>query len=124
MVDSSRVSETQKKPSNLKQSKRSKESSIVDSIYQIVGVKENDDKFNVDILEKVDFGAVLECDPQRKQEYTEVFTKVIRANMELDPNTADRHMESQEYLQLRVLVRGEEASPLAVRVMLTSENDV
>ena len=67
---------------------------------------------------------MLECDPQRKQEYTEVFQKVIRVKMELDPFSADRHMETQEFLTLKVLVRGEEAQPLAVRIMLTSENDV
>ena len=105
---------------------RKQESSVVEQISKIISQSEAraNEKIDTSILQKVDFSAVEEFDPQKQQQFTEVFTKVIKVNMELDSDSRDNFMKTVANLNVRVLVNGLEVEPVSVRVILTSEEDV
>ena len=105
---------------------RKQENSVIEQISKIISQSEAraNEKIDTSILSRVDFSAVEEFDPQKQQQFTEVFTKVIKVNMELDSDSLDNYMKTLANLNVRVLVNGLEVEPVSVRVILTSEDDV
>ena len=114
------------KPAIKTKGNRKQENSLVEQISKIISQSEAkaNEKIDTSILQKVDFSAVEEFDPQKQQQFTEVFTKVVKVSLELDTESLDNYMKTVANLNLRVLVNGLEVEPVSVRVLLTCEDDV
>ena len=93
-------------------------------IFNIAEDAEAQQQIDLEFLERMDFTQVEANDPSTKNDFRQLYQRTIPCHIELDYHTSSQYMQTQEQLNFRILINGEEHRPWAVRFELSTEADV
>lgn len=85
------VEQTTKPALRGKGARKNQSNEMVDQITQLISQSEAKaaEKIDTTLMQKVDFSAIDEHDPQTEEGYSEQFKKVVKVIMELDQDSFD-----------------------------------
>ena len=87
--------------------------------------EESHQTVDLEFLERMDFKEIDSMDPTcKKSDFHPVYKQQIPCHIELDYNSSNQYLQTNESLIFRILVHGEESRPMQIRFELTTDADV
>ena len=110
--------------SSLKKSKKRSQNIAPAEIFQIVGENDNDDNLDLEWLEKVDFKDIEDYNPNHQDGFKTCCEQKVPTLVQLDPDSTENMLHDYVVLTFKIMVKGGEKMPLAIKLEVTSEDDV
>ena len=96
----------------------------MNQMYNIDAEIDAQQTVDLEFLERMDFKEIEGMDPSCKNGWQAVFKQTIPCAIQLDYNTSSQFMQTNETLNFRILVHGEETRPWAIKFELTTDADI